>query len=711
MSITPEHPSTSATTRPHRVIHLGADEVAVARLAPEPIQHRPTAAHELGYITALAEAVERGVLPGRPPDGFGRALARAATDDPRSVIARIRNGLVTAHTEVSDVAVLRTRVSPFTVLPGEQPRGAAAGGRPGQVREPGAGQDAAASRLGLRVLHFDDLAHLHAWVADSLGRSLTRAIKRGRPQEIANTGVRRPVLASMVLLTFADGTAPQWAPMLSDGISRLAVCAASLLGVLDSEPHAAASAVADGLLNVGRGLTPSSPTYELARRMRRHHDSLVRQYRAHLTDEADAPGSSGAPDESGVKIRQFLTLPVDLHLLAIDPTDGEPRPMETALETLVSDVHLGVDGWSHDDEGRHTATRALKRLAANGDITSDLLQLCMGSRDVQQVPELRPSPIGYATSSDPMPTAHDAIRPAAIAEQDRLLLRRAVSLMTMLLGPHLYPTVKSALREVSGRPRLTMQQTVEYVAPLLYEPWGTQKPATKAWAYGGPVPSWIRDTQITPAHPADYLELVQIALDPNAASHSVTAAQLELALAGGTALIADGILTTALVGGSGGSTSSLAFRGTINATVEALTQTEEGLTALAVAANHFRPSQNIRSARLPAIDLDQPDRVARDGMGIAIRTTEVALAHIAAQGGAVAHEGQPTSDAVEPTPMQNLQARARHLPREARTMLHGVKLTKALHDETGGPTGLTENDLDAVHDALSQSLKLVGRLT
>jgi hypothetical protein len=673
-------------------IRVGKHIVEVARLATTPTLRSPVADDETAYISALRHAASTGQLPGEPPPSFARALARAGTDSPEVATTRIRTAMVTNLTDTADIAVVRTAFSPFTVLPGEQPRGGSAGGRPGQVREPREGFDTQATQLGLRVLAFNDPEHLRAWCADALSRSLTRAIKRGRPGEIAATGVRRPVLAAMTLVQFTDGTASQWIPMISDGISRLAVCGAGLLDRLDDDPVLAAHAIAQVLLPV-TGLKSTSPAHELARRMRRNHQTFVAEYRRHLDAE-------DGPDESGVRMRQFLTLPADLHLLATDPASRNPHPMESAMEVVVSDQHTGVDGWGHEDDSLHTTLRALKRLVNDGHLDHDFFDLYANRTDLRDSGLLE-------SSTD----HHERADNLDHVDNDRLLLRRAVTLMAALLGQPRYRQLKAALMTVSGRRSLTMHQVIDFVAPLVCEPWGTLKPITRAWAYGGPVPTWIRDTSLKPAHPNDYLTLVEIALSPTAPIPAVTAARLELALAGGTALIADGVLTSALVGGSGSARTPLPFRASVNATVEALTLTEEGLTALAVAANHFHPSRSATTARLPSIDLDQPDRVARDGVGMPIRTTETILANYAAQGHTATDEPDPAEASTEPTPLQNLQARAQHLPSDTRALLRNVELTKALHDETGGPSGLSNHDLDAVHDSLSQALKLAGRLT
>lgn len=676
-------PSSPVAARP--AIRVGTEQTEVARLAPTPLLRPVVRDDELAFVDALEEAAQTGNLPGIPPTNYGKALARIVTDPPDRTLTRIGSGTVIDHTDTADIVSIRTTVSPLTVLPGEQPRGSSAGGRTGQVREPSEGYDEEAMRLGLRVMLFDDLEHLRAWVADAIARSLLRATKRGRPQEIASTGVRRPISVSMTLLQFADGCTPaQWVPMVSDGISRLAVCAAGLLEQFEETPESAAEAISRRLVPA-TALRPASSAHELARKMRSNHDKVLRDFKRSL----DIDGLT----EHCVTLRQFLTIPADFRILAFDPATGEPHSLEMAMEAVVSDEHTGVDRWDQEDDQRHTLLRALKRLARENHVSAELVDLCAGRVDPYRS-SLLPSGAGNVTD-------------------DRVLLRRAVTILATLLHPELFPRVKASVRALTGQKRLTLNQVIDHIAPIVCEPWGTRKPITRAWAYGGPVPAFARSTPLDPVHPDDYLDLLEAVLDPETPQPAVDAARLELALAGGTALIADGIITTALVGGSGSAANALPFRGPVSAAIEALTQTEEGLTALAVAANHFRPSHSARAARLPGIDMSRSDRVARDGVGVPVRTTETILAGYAAQAlEEDPEQGASQDDAQEEsTPLQLLQSRARHLPGTSRRILHDVELTKSLHDECGGPSGLTEHDLDTVHDSLSRALRLAGRLT
>ncbi|QBF47637.1 hypothetical protein [Janibacter limosus] len=667
-------------------IRVGREEVAVKRLAPEPATYAPLARHEAQFLRSFDRAEAAGLISNAPPEGMVRAFARSIAEDPKRVVDRLETGITMLSTDIADVSVLRTVFSCFAVLPGDQPRGAASGGRPTQAPDPIEDSDAAEDHLGLRTLVFEDLEHLRRWCADSIGRSLVRAKKRGRPLEIAATGTRRPISVSMVRVQFEDGTPEQWVPMASDGISRLSVCLAGVLDLVDKDTTVAAKSIVETLIPTNV-LTASSRSNDLVRRMQRQHHKHVEVYEGRVTEDG--------PDERAISIRQFLSLPADVYLLATHTESGEPHAMESAMQGVVSDTHTGVDGWAPEDQARHTVVRALTKMLDNGDITDAFHGLCTGRVDPEVVDEqIHPS--------------HDDV------DNSKVLLRRAVSIMAVLGSQTTYDVLKRNLREFGGHQRLTLNQVVEYIAPLVCEPWGTDKPMTKAWNYGGPVLPELRSAVLEPTHPADYLDLVELIFDKDADEDEVEAAALELALAGGTALLADGVLTTAVVGGSGGSKSKLDYRGAINTTIGSLTATEEGLTLLAIAANTFKPAQKAEKSRLPALDMAREDRIQRDKAKAVVGVTEKQIATLAAQG----DPGRATnkdSENEEPgdggqTEEELLLDLASALPDAAQDLLKDVEEVRRLHDRVGATTGLSEEDIDAFHDALMQANKLIGKL-
>lgn len=678
MANMPEAPSSAITIR------VGREDIEVKRLAPEPSKHPQMPRHEATFIRAFERAQSNALLSTVPDVQMIRAFSRATSEAPKAVVGRIESGITTLSTDIADVSVLRTAMSCLSVLPGDQPRGAATGGRATQVPDPVENIEESEAHDGLRVLIFNNPQHVRDWSADAIARSLERAKKRGRQSDIGATGTRRPISVSMVLIEFEDGTASQWVPMASDGISRLSVCAASILGVIDKKPEDAAKVVATAL--VPDNLDEASGSHELVRNMAKHHTKWVNEYLDHVTDEG--------PDEDGVRIRQYLVLPADVYLLAVDSETGDPHEMESAMQGIVSDTHTDVDGWAPEDQARHAVIRALTQMVENDMISEDFYRLCTGRAP--------------ATVSDEIFEPEDGV------SEDQVLLRRAVTILALLLDGDMYSTFKRALRQFGGHGRLDLAKTVNYMAPLVCEPWGTAKPITRAWAYGGPVPPALESMSLIPQHPADYLDLVDIALDeddPDAAE----AARVELALAGGTALLADGVLSAALVGGAGGSKESIAFRGPVNVAVDALTKTEDGLTILALAANNFSPTVEADKARPPQIDHEKSDKVKRDGTGKPHRVTLRQIADLAVQG----DPSRKTDKSGDNDPMpkveeddeQMLRRLAAGLILTVHNLKQDVDQVVSQQDTAGGAsTGLSQDDKNTMLADLTPALTTIAGL-
>lgn len=665
-------------------IRVGREDIEVKRLAPEPSKHLQMSRHEATFIKAFERAEAVGHLPAVPDEQMIRAFSRATSEAPKAVVGRIESGITTLSTDIADVSVLRTAMSCLGVLPGDQPRGAATGGRATQVPDPVENIEESEALEGLRVLTFEDPQHLRDWSADAIARSLERAKKRGRQGDIGATGTRRPISVSMVLIEFEDGTASQWVPMASDGISRLSVCAASILSVIDKKAEDAAKVVAAAL--VPDNLDEGSGSHDLVRNMAKHHTKWVNEYHDHVTEDG--------PDENGVRIRQYLVLPADVYLLAVDSETGDPHEMESAMQGIVSDTHTDVDGWAPEDQARHTVIRALTQMVENEQISEDFYRLCTGRA--------------------PASVSDDIFEPEQGVSDDKVLLRRAVTIMAILLDRDTYTTFKRALRQFGGHGRLDLAKTVNYVAPLVCEPWGTAKPITKAWGYGGPVPPALESMSLIPQHPANYLDLVDLALDeddPDAAED----ARVELALAGGTALLADGVLSAALVGGTGGSKEPINFRGPVNAAVDALTRTEDGLTVLALAANNFSPTVEADKARPPQIDHEKADKVKRDGTGKPHRVTLRQIADLAVQGDPSRKTDKGAGNNPKPKIKEDDEQMLRRLAADLVVTVHNLKqdVDQVVSQQgiAGGvSTGLSPEDKAAMLADLTPALTTIAGL-
>lgn len=158
-----------------------------------------------------------------------------------------------------------------------------------------------------------------------------------------------------------------------------------------------------------------------------------------------------------------------------------------------------------------------------------------------------------------------------------------------------------------------------------------------------------------------------------------------------------------MVGGSGGSRFALAFRGSVDAVVAALTRTEEGLTQLALAANAFRPARLARDARLPSVDMTSADRIARDGLGFALPVTQKQIAQLAAAADSEHEDGEGDrsgSGSDEPTPEGLLQRLAAALPSSSSAVRKQFEDVLSRQETLRAPTALSSEDRRAILENL-----------
>lgn len=618
-------------------------------------------------LTAVRQAKVAGLQPRPLPKEVARVIATVATEPPEAVLDRLRSGLTVTSTQPADVVSLRALSAAPLIFPGDQPRGASEGGRPLQVADPVEVPPTPESS-GFRTLRFRDPAHLRGWITDIVERSLAGAAHTDKGREIAATGVRRDIVTAPTQISFENGVTSQWVLMAYDGITRLSLCLAALLNVHNAETAKAARLISEHLVPSSPGFNRKTNTTALLTQQRRSYGRLVERYRSGLVD--------GEPNEDAVWVRQHLHLPIDLHIAASDPHTGAAVPLHPSMASIVADAHVGVTPWKKPDLTLHRTRRAVRLLVERDQLTDD---------EAERV--LRPS---FASG----------------ANQRRDMLRRGVDIVALFFGADLYDETKRALRASTGAPRLTSQQVMASLGPLICQPWGATRPASEAWSYGGVALSEIVGGTFQPTHPENYLDLVETALDPDSTS------RLELAVAGGIALIADGLLSTTLVGGSGGANEALPFRGTIDEALSNLARTREGLTALAIAANHFNPlAHGAAVGKLPQVDMSAADRVLRDGAGMPVWTTTKILARQAAAGRDVqepAPEDAPTLPATAAL-LEDLVAR---LPQSVHDVLTAMETIADLlaSDDAPASSGLTAEDREVITQDLATCFTVLARV-
>lgn len=635
--------------------------VDIERLAPE-VSDEPSAT-SAECFDAVRQARGEHLEPRPLPKDVARVIALAVTERGPAVIDRLRSGLTITSTQPADVVSMRALSAAPLILPSNQPRGASDGGRRLQADDPV--EIPASETSGFRTLRFRDARYLREWVTDIVQRSLAGAAETDKHRAIIATGVRRPIVTAPTLIEFENRSAAQWVLMAHDGITRLSLCHAALRQVHHRDPVAAAEAI--GAWLVPESIAPKASATALLTSRRRSFGQFVDRYRAGLVD--------GEPNEDAVWVRQHLHLPIDLHLAASDPQTGALVPLQPAMESIVADAHTGVTPWKKPDFRLHSTQRAVRLLAERGHVTAE---------DADGL--LRPSFTG-----DP-------------ARRRRMLVR-GVDIVARFFHEDLYEEFKRALRDCSDARSLTSRQVMGALAPLICQPWGATRPAAEAWSYGGVAIPDLVDGTFRPTHPENYLDLVEAALEDGSDARS------ELVVAGGIALISDGLLSTSLVGGSGGARESLAFRGTIDETLSHLSRTREGLTALALAANHFDPTAHGSAAgRLPQVDLTAPDRMLRDGAGKPVWTTTQIIARQAA---ATRDTDAKSEDEFSlPDAAAVLNDLVSRLPEIAHSVLVAIETIADLLSDDDAPatSGLAPEDRDVITQDLVESITTLARI-
>lgn len=533
-----------------------------------------------------------------------------AVADPAAGLEKLAAPLDWTGTAHGPVLSVKADLLALGTLPGPQPRG-----RTGQAYRSAAEPAIDHTDTGQPRMIFDDVDHYRRWLTNSIARTMERAIKRRRHLEVAATGVRRDVACHLAVLSFRDGTADQYVVLVRDGITRWTCEHILRRGLEGQAPADAAAAIVDELLPREK-LAATTDSRALSKHLHSLASKVQAEYEANLTPDG--------PNERAVLLRQATRMPATTHLALASGGTG----MAAAIDRIVADVHTDVELWSGEDADYHQARTVLEAMHDRGTLPD-------GVHELVEIPS--------------------AARP----------LQRAVSIAAYAMGEG-FEEIKAEMRRQGMHSRVYSRRVTELLGPVLTEPWSQVKGVGNVWGYEGALP--VLAAPLTPTHPANYLDLVEHALASNAAARD------ELRLAGGIALIAAGVVTTSLIGGSGASkgTSERMHLPTLFAR---LCETQEGLTQLAVAANTFVP--DAANNPLPAVDMTATDRVKRDGAGTPVGSKGVGGLSAAdlialAKSAADPVEDDPEDD--DPRP-----AAARELGEAVRTVERSVdQLTGAL---------------------------------
>jgi hypothetical protein len=527
-------------------IKVGREHVDVVAFAREPFTEGQIPRHEASFLKAVSEQLGDC----SPEDTLVRSYARAVTD-PATALIKLKSPLDTTGTVQGRVVSVRADLYPLTVVPGPQPRG-----RTGREFRSTADPVVGTTPAGQISYTYDSPQHLRTATRDAVSRTITGAQKRGRAGEIVATGVRREITGHLAAVHFRDGSATQHILVVRDGITRWATSQMLIWDLVGKAPATAADVIVEKMLPQHL-LTDTADERALSKYWMKLVGKVASEYRDGITTEG--------PSERSVVLRQALRLPATTYLAMEDGGDALPG----AVDRIVADIHTDVESWSRDDENFHNAHGVLESMHASGELSLAEYEMCVDPCNLDNP------------------------------------LRRAVAISALMLGEK-YELFKREVRRQGLRGAVRAQHVAELLAPVLTEPWSQVKGVGSAWGYAGALPEV---ESFTPAHPDDYLELVQDAVAGDVDAMS------ELRLAGSIALIANGIVSTTLVGGSGGAAKKTE-RMALDELFRGLLATEEGLTQLAVAANAFRPTEPDKRNPLPYVDMSREDRASRDGAGV-----------------------------------------------------------------------------------------------
>lgn len=587
----------------------GADTIRVTNISP----HLPADSTD-SHVVAVTAAGRTNPSTWLPDDSWG-AIARATTrpealtvqlgpttDEPSGLLMVENVEGATLHSVVTSVLLSE-------VFPGPQPR---TGMEVSEVPDPQVHGITHEGRPGAIVQYrYEDLAHLrnHVWQTIHATLSLN-----SYATSILTRSVTRNLIAHPAEIAFEDGTEPINLLVVRDGITRLASAWAVLAGH-SADPADVATLAADALLGSASAAGPGHGQRLAASRAR---------WRQELRKEFQDEMKGATPGLRAAQIAQSYVVPAQISV-GVEGHEGRMLSPEDifddAIRSVLASVHVEFKQWDAAAQNVEVITRALKRVIQQGDPrwnTADLQAvygLAIGRIPVAELPQV--------FGGDPAPPGTS--------------LWRAVYLVSALTQPDLLELLKDQAKAIKGGQRMSMKGFGELLGPIIDLPWRAKKKlvtkqARNAWNNGGVLSNDVTQGW-TPQPTDDFIKLITPAMNGD------DDARRTLAVAGGVALIADKLLTRNVGSSLGGKKEKggVPFRSDVNKVIEGLSRptNELGLWTLALAANTFRsddlpqnsvPKQSLTgkepaaSAESPyvyfKVDLDAPDRIARDADGV-----------------------------------------------------------------------------------------------
>ncbi|MFB6958292.1 hypothetical protein ACFCYB_14945 [Streptomyces sp. NPDC056309] len=574
-----------------------------------------------------AEVVAAGASnPATPlPADAWHAVARALVT-PAAVAAQLRQSknapgglLQEEHVEGATLRSVLSRAWLLELFPGIQPRTGMEVMETSDPRVEGVTESGHPSTL-LRYT-YKTLEDLKSHVWQTIQNTL---ILNNYTPSILSRKVTRALITHPVEFAFEDGTESIYALVVRDGITRLASAWKVLAGPGASVDDAATAAV-DALF--GTVSAKNAGDKPLTQRMAASREARRRA----LATEFANDWVGVQPGVRAIQVAQTCAVPVQITVGVQRHMSGPALAAEDlfddAMRSILASVHLEFKEWDPFAQNVEVATRALKRV----------IQLGLGGWDKDDLQVV----YGLAVGRTPV---EDLSKEYGNNKIPGTALWRAVYLVHALTHQGLYEPLKEQSKAIKGERRMSEKGFGGLLAPIVDLPWRSTKrdvikQARNAWANGGVLAKDLLASVWEPVPTTDFTTLVEPARqgDENA--------RFTLAVAGGTALIADKLLTrnvgSALMApkDKGG----VPFRADVNDIVGDLAQADNelGLWTLALAAQRFeagRLPQNSATTRQLTrkqgtaaepndyvhvlVDLQASDRVARDAAGKPIPLTQ-----------------------------------------------------------------------------------------
>ncbi|WNI24266.1 hypothetical protein [Streptomyces sp. ITFR-16] len=532
----------------------------------------------------LVKAGMRSPLVALPEDAW-HAVARAAVT-PETVALQLRESkdaraslLLEEHVDGATLRSVHSRVWLSELFPAIQPR---TGQEILAVDDPQVtGMAENGKPQAILRYRYESLQHLKRHVQQTISTTLYR---NSYAESILARRVTRALIVHPVIYEFDDGGEPVCALVARDGITRLASAWKVLAGP-DSDPEQVAALAVEALLAQYQQ-SANEPPKPLTQRMALGRQARRKALRDEFAREMAKAGADKQPSLRAIQIAQSHVVPAHITVgaqvherTALNAEDL----FDDALRSILASVHVEFKPWDTAAQNVEVAGRALKRVLHGGTGSG------AGKDGLHAVYELA---VGLRAASDTPHVYGDQSIPGTG-------LWRAVQLLHTLTRPNIFEELRTRAKEIKGDRRMTDKGYAGLLGPIVDHPWRSTKKAAaqqarNAWSNGGVLFKEVLEDGWAPTVTEDFRTLVEPALKGN------RDARLTLALAGGTALIADKLLTRN-VGSSVGMTRApgkVPFRSDVHKIVEGLARegNEIGLRTLAWAAQRFEDDRLPRNS-------------------------------------------------------------------------------------------------------------------